>query len=82
MRIFFGVTVRVVHPVQNGVGPGTQVRRTLGNIRQQVEEPFPEFVHGEHFVGRIPMKEECLAEEGEVPVSDEESNDENHLEQN
>jgi hypothetical protein len=54
----------------------------LGNVGQQVEEPFPEFVHGEHFVGGIPVEEEGLAEEGEVPVSDEESNDENHLEQN
>jgi hypothetical protein len=79
MRIFFGVTKCVVHTVQDGVGPGAQVRRALRDVCQQVEKPLPEFVHGEHFVGGIPVEEERLAEEGQVPVGDEECNYENHF---
>jgi hypothetical protein len=44
----------------------------LGNVSHQVKEPFPELVHGEHFVGRVAVEEEGLAKQGEIPVGEEE----------
>ena len=60
MRIFFGIAVGVVHPVEDGVGAGVEKRGTLGNKGKSVEKSLPEFVHLEHLVGRIAMQEECL----------------------
>jgi len=36
----------------------------LSNVSERIEKTFPEFIHGEHFVGRITVQKEGLAEQG------------------
>jgi hypothetical protein len=35
-----------------------------------MKTPFPQFIHGKHFMGSIPMMKECLKEKGQKPVTD------------
>jgi hypothetical protein len=60
MRIFFGIAVGVVHPVEDSVGAGIEKRGTLGHKGERVEEPLPEFIHLEHLVRSIAVQEKCL----------------------
>lgn len=62
VRVFWGVAVRMVHPVEHRIGPRGEVRTSLTDPGKYVEESFPEFGHGKHLVGSIPVKEEALAE--------------------
>jgi hypothetical protein len=39
---------------------------------KKVKEFFPIFIHIEHLVGSISMKEEALAKQGEIPMQKEE----------
>ena len=71
VRIVFRIAVRVVHPVQNGISTGTQIRGTLGNPGQAKEKLFPKWIHREHLVRGVPMQEEGLAKQRQVPVSEE-----------
>ncbi|EPR71427.1 hypothetical protein ADICYQ_0505 [Cyclobacterium qasimii M12-11B] len=41
---------------------------------ENVKEFFPIFVHYEHLVGGIPVKEKTLAKQGEIPVQEKENN--------
>ena len=60
MRIFLGIAVSVVHPVQDGVSAGVEKRRALRNKGKRVEKFLPEFIHLKHLVGRIAVQEKCL----------------------
>lgn len=60
MRIIFGITVRMVHAVQNRVSTGAQVRGSLKNPSEYVERLFPERAHGKHFMRRVPVQKEGL----------------------
>ncbi len=61
MRILLSIAESVVHTVKDRVSPGAQVRRTLGDISEEVKEPLPKLVHCEHFMGRVTMQEKSLA---------------------
>ena len=58
---FWCVTVSMVHTVQYGISPWGKIGTSLTYPGKEVEKPFPEFVHYEHLVCRIPMQEETLA---------------------
>ena len=60
MRILFRIAIRVMHPVQDGVGAGVEKRGALRDKGKRVEKPFPEFIHFKHLMGRIAVQEECL----------------------
>ena len=60
MGVLFRVAVRMVHTMQNGIGPGVQKRRTLGDKSQHIEELFPERMHFEHLVRAVAMQEKSL----------------------
>lgn len=62
MGIFIGVAERVVHPVQDRVSTGAQVRGTLGKVSEQIEEAFPRLAHNEHFMSGIAMQKKGLTE--------------------
>ena len=78
VRVAGRVAEGVVHPVQNRVSPWTQVRRTLREVGQRVEKALPKFAHREHFMGRVAVQKERLAEQGQIPVPDERGQYENH----
>ena len=50
MGIVLRIAVRVVHPVQYGVGSWTEVRRPLRHPGKDVEDLFPERTHIEHLM--------------------------------
>ena len=52
----------------------------MPNPSEKVKELFPILVHHEHLMGCIAVKEETLAEQGEIPMKKEEDNN-NHLEE-
>ena len=62
------VTIGMVHPVQDCVGPWRKVRASLADPSEDIEEPFPKFGHDKHLVRCVPVKEEALAKQGEIPV--------------
>ena len=70
VRVAGGIAEGVVHPVQHRIGAGAEVRRPLRDVRQGVEKTLPEFAHREHFMRRVTMQEERLAEQRQIPVSD------------
>ena len=77
MWIFWSVTVRVMHSVQNRISSRRQIGTSLTNPGKEIEKLFPVFVHRKHLMGSIPMEIETLAKQGEIPVKEEEDND-NH----
>jgi hypothetical protein len=78
MGVFFRVAVGVVHPVEDRIGAGIEKRRTLGDKRESVKEPFPKFIHLKHLVRRIAMQEEGLREKGQKPVGEKKQRDNSH----
>jgi hypothetical protein len=58
--IFFGVAIGVMHPVEDGIGPGIEKGRTLGDKGERVKEVFPKFVHPKHLVRSIAVQKERL----------------------
>tara|TARA_Y100001947_G_scaffold158436_1_gene171550 strand:+ start:1039 stop:1224 length:186 start_codon:yes stop_codon:yes gene_type:complete len=58
-----------MEPVQNCIGPGIEIGRSLGNKCKNMEKPLPEFVHREHLVGTIPVQKECLGKKRKEPVT-------------
>jgi hypothetical protein len=77
VRVLGRIGVSMVHSVQNGIRSGREVRTTLPNPSKEIEKLFPVFAHDKHLVSSIPMKEETLAKQGEIPVKQEEDYD-NH----
>ncbi len=77
VRVLRGIRVGVMHSMKNGVGPWRQVRAALPNPGEEIEELFPVFAHHKHLMGGIAVKKETLAKQGEIPVKQEEDND-NH----
>ena len=77
VRIVLRIAVSVVHPVKHGISTGTQVRRTLGHPGKHVKYFFPERTGGKHLVRGVTVQKERLKEQRQVPVGNEESND-NH----
>ena len=72
MGILFRVAVGVMHPVQDGISPGVQKGRALGQKGQAIKEPFPEFIHLKHLMRGIAVQEERLREQGKEPMREEE----------
>ncbi len=68
MRIFGRVRIGVMHSMQNGVGSRREVGASLPHPSEEVKELFPIFVHDEHLMGCISVKEETLAKQGEIPM--------------
>lgn len=75
--IFWGVGVGVMHSVKNRISSRREVGAALPNPGEEIEELFPVFAHHKHLMGGIAVKEETLAKQGEIPVKQEEDND-NH----
>ncbi len=68
MRVFFRVAICMVHPMQDTIRSGTQIRRTLPDIGEDVKKLLPISVHREHFMGCIPMQKKALTEKRKVPM--------------
>lgn len=68
MRILLGIRICVMHPVHDTVSKRTQVVGALEYPRKNIEYLLCERAHRKRLVGGIPMEEECLKEEGEIPV--------------
>lgn len=60
MRVFFGITVFVMHAVKNRICARIQKRRALCDKSKEVKEPFPWFIHGKHFMGAITVQKKSL----------------------
>lgn len=74
MWIFWSVTVCVMHSVQNRISSRRQIGTSLTNPGKEIEKLFPVFVHRKHLMGSIPMEEETLAEQREIPMQEKENN--------
>lgn len=72
------VRIGMMHSVKNGVGSGRKIGAALPHPGKEIKELFPVFAHHEHLMCCVAMKEETLAKQGEIPVKQEEDND-NHL---
>ncbi len=68
VRVSWGIAEGVVHSVQHGISAWTQVRGALRNVSQRVKKPLPELAHRKHFVSRVTVQKESLAEQGQIPV--------------
>lgn len=75
MWVPVGITVSMMHPVQNGVRPGDQERRPLRDEGQEVKESFAKPGHDKHVMGGIAMMKKCLCEERQKPMSDKQDQD-------
>jgi hypothetical protein len=51
----------MVHPVKNGISPWRKIGTSLADPCKNVKELLPIFVHNEHLMGSIPVKEKALA---------------------
>ena len=60
--------------MKNGIGSWRQIGTTLPHPGENVKETLPILVHDKHLMRRIAVKEETLAEKGEIPVKKEENN--------
>ena len=60
MRVFLRITVGMMHPVKNGIGPGIQKRGSLGEKGETIKKSLPKLIHFEHLMRSVPMQEECL----------------------
>jgi len=78
MRIFGSVGVGMMHSMKNCICSGRKVGATLPHPSEKVKELFPIFVHDEHLVCSIAVKEKALAKQREIPMKQKEDNY-NHL---
>ena len=70
--VLFRIAVRMVHAVQDSIGPGVQEGRALGNKSEAVKELLPELIHLKHLMRTIAMQEESLCKQGQKPMTHEE----------
>jgi hypothetical protein len=63
--------------MKDSIGSWRKVAAALPNPGKEVEELFPVLTHHKHLMSSIAVKEETLAKQGEIPVEQEEDND-NH----
>ena len=68
MWVFWGITIGVVHSMQDGICTRRQIGASLANPSKEIKESLPELIHNEHLMGCIPVKKEALAKQGEIPV--------------
>jgi hypothetical protein len=68
----------MMNAVHDGVNFRAHIRRPLGNIREDKEKTFPEFIHGKRFVRCIPVLKKSLAEKRPVPVKYKKNKDRYH----
>ncbi|SFB11251.1 hypothetical protein SAMN04489723_104259 [Algoriphagus aquimarinus] len=73
--IFWCVAVGVMHSVKNSICSRREIGATLPHPCKEIEKLFPVFVHIEHLMGSISVKEEALAKQGEIPMQQEQDND-------
>lgn len=71
MRVFFCVTVSMVHTVHDGVRAGIKEGRTLRQEAENIKEFFSAFTHGKHLMATITMQEKGLCKQGQKPVCQE-----------
>jgi hypothetical protein len=64
-----------MQPVHDAIGPGTQKRRPLKNVCEDIKELFPGFTHGKHGVGSVPVQKKGLREQTQIPVSQKKNKD-------
>jgi hypothetical protein len=72
VRVLLGITVCMVHPVEDRISSRIQIRGSLCDPCIEIPEFLHGGTHGEHLVRRIAMQEECLTEKRQVPVEDDE----------
>ncbi len=65
----------MVHTVKDSINIRAEVRRSLSNRGKNKKEFFPKWIHREHTMRGIAMKEKCLGKEGEIPMSEQENQD-------
>lgn len=80
MRVFFGITIFMVHTVHHTISPGNQVRRTLEEPGGKVEGPLPKFTGSIHLVRCITVQKERVKKQGKEPVHAEKYQNSCHLE--
>lgn len=64
MGIFLCIAVSMMHAMHNGICPGIQEGGALCNCSACIKKPFPEFIHGKHFMRCVPVKKKRLAKQG------------------
>ena len=72
MRVLFCIAESMMLPVHNSISPWVQIRGTLANKGQQVENTFVKFIGTEHFMRCVPVQKKCLEKQGKKPVADKE----------
>lgn len=53
VRVLRRVAIGMVHPVEDSIGPGGEVRTPLANPGEDIKELLPELTHLKHLMGRI-----------------------------
>lgn len=65
--------------MKNRIGSRGKIGASLPHPGEQVEEPFPEFIHDKHLVCCITMQKEALAKERKIPMQKEEYDDDHSV---
>ena len=68
MGILFRVTIHMVHAMHNPITKSTEIVGALEDPGKNKKYFFGKGAHGERLVRCIPVEEESLKEEGEIPV--------------
>ena len=82
MRIALCIGIRVMHPVHDSIRFRAHIRRSLGDICENIKDPFPEPVHLEGPVRCITMLQEGLGKQRQVPDGNKKNNDDHKKEKN
>lgn len=78
MRIFWSIRISMMHSVKNCIGPRGEIGTPLPYPSKKVKKLFPILVHHKHLMGSVTVEKETLAEQGEIPMQQEEYYDD-HL---
>jgi hypothetical protein len=67
MRIQLRVGMRMMQSVHDGVGSGTHIMWSLGDVGENEEKTFPSFTHGKGAVRGVAVVKESLCEKRKIP---------------
>jgi hypothetical protein len=78
MRIEFSIGIGMVNAVHDAVSARAQVGRTLRDVGEHKENALPGFAHRKRTVSGVAMQEKGLCKQGQIPVRNEEKDDNEH----
>ena len=79
VRVFFRITVGMVHPVHHRIGPGYQIGRSLEKPGHKVKGLFPKRIGQVHLVRGIAVEKKGVKKQGEKPMQEEKSQNNRHV---